>query len=53
MTKWVEAKALLKANEESILTFLFEEIFVRFRLPRKLVTDGGPPFNSHGFKDTL
>jgi len=53
MTKWVEAKALLKANEEPVLTFLFEEIFVRFGLPRELVTDGGPPFNSHGFKDTL
>ena len=53
MTKWVEAKALIKANEEAVLTFLFEEIFVRFGLPRELVTDGGPPFNSHGFKDTL
>eukprot|EP00253_Pinus_taeda_P002844 PITA_02844 len=53
MKKWVEAKALLKANEESFLTFLFEEIFVRFGLPRELVTDRGPPFNSHGFKDTL
>eukprot|EP00253_Pinus_taeda_P017439 PITA_17439 len=46
-------KALIKANEEAVLTFLFEEIFVRFGLPRELVIDGGPPFNSHGFKDTL
>eukprot|EP00253_Pinus_taeda_P035700 PITA_35700 len=53
MTKWVEAKELIKANEEAVLTFLFEEIFVRFGLPRELVTDGGPPFNSHGFKNTL
>eukprot|EP00253_Pinus_taeda_P017050 PITA_17050 len=53
MTKWVEAKALIKANEEAVLTFLFEEIFVRFGLPRELVTDGGPPFNYHGFKNTL
>eukprot|EP00253_Pinus_taeda_P009033 PITA_09033 len=53
MTKWVEAKALIKANKEAVLTFLFEEIFVRFGLPRELVTDGGPPFNSHGFKNTL
>eukprot|EP00253_Pinus_taeda_P016711 PITA_16711 len=53
MTKWVEAKALIRANEESVLTFLFEEIFVRFGLPRELVTYGGPPFNSNGFKDTL
>ena len=53
MTKWVEAKALIRANEESVLTFLFEEIFVRFGVPRELVTDGGPPFNSHGFKAML
>eukprot|EP00253_Pinus_taeda_P026082 PITA_26082 len=53
MTKWVEAKALIRANEESVLAFLFEEIFVRFGVPRELVTDGGPPFNSYGFKTTL
>eukprot|EP00253_Pinus_taeda_P033395 PITA_33395 len=53
MTKWVEAKALIRANEEVVLNFLFEEIFVRFGVPRELVTDGGPPFNSHGFKATL
>ena len=53
MTKWVEAKELIKANEESVLTFLFEEIFVRFGVPRELLIDGGPPFNSHGFKATL
>lgn len=53
MTKWVEAKALLRANEEAVLAFLFEEIFVRFGVPGELVTDGGPPFTSHGFKATL
>eukprot|EP00253_Pinus_taeda_P027132 PITA_27132 len=53
MNKWVEAKELIIANEESVLTFLFEEIFVRFGVPRELVTNGGPPFNSHGFKATL
>ena len=53
MTKWVEAKALLRANEEAVLAFLFEEIFVRFGTPRELVTDGGPLFNSHGFKSSL
>lgn len=52
MMKWVEAKALIRANEEVVLTFLFEEIFVRFGMPRELVTDGEPPFNSHDFKAT-
>ena len=53
MTKWVEAKALIKANEEFVLTFLFEEIFIRFGVPRELVIHGGPPLNSHDFKDML
>ena len=53
MIKWMEAKALIKANEEFVLAFLFEEMFVRFGVPRELVTDRGPPFNSHGFKATL
>jgi len=49
MTKWVEAKALIRENEESVLTSLFEEIFVIFGVSRELVTNGIPPFNSHGF----
>jgi transposase InsO family protein len=53
MTKWVEAKALHRATEEAILDFLFENIFIRFGVPRELVTNGGPPFTSHGFKATL
>jgi hypothetical protein len=44
MTKWVEAKALHSATEEVVLDFLFEYIFVRFGVPRELVTDGGSWF---------
>jgi hypothetical protein len=50
MTKWVEAKTLIKASEEVVLAFSFEDIFVRFGVPRELVTDGGPPFTSHKFE---
>jgi hypothetical protein len=53
MTKWVEAKELHRATEEAVIDFLFEDIFIRFGVPRELVTDGGPPFTSHGFKATL
>jgi transposase InsO family protein len=53
MTKSVEAKALHKETEEAVLDFLFEDIFIKFGVPRELVTDGGPPFTSHGFKATL
>jgi hypothetical protein len=44
MTKWVEAKTLIRASEEAVLAFLFEYIFVRFGIPRELITDGGTPF---------
>jgi transposase InsO family protein len=32
---------------------LFEDIFVRFGIPRELITNGGPPFTSHKFEDLL
>jgi hypothetical protein len=53
MTKWVEAKALHRVTEEAVIDFLFKDIFTIFGMPKELVTDGGPPFNSHGFKATL
>jgi hypothetical protein len=53
MTKWVEAKALIRASEEVVLAFLFPDIFVRFGVPRELITDGGPPFTSHKFESLL
>jgi len=53
MTKWVEAKALTRATEEVVSAFLFEDIFVRFGVPREIVTDGGPPFTSHKIADIL
>ena len=30
VTKWVEAKALLRAIEKSVIEFIYEEIFTRF-----------------------
>jgi transposase InsO family protein len=53
MTKWVEAKELHRAIEEVVLDFLFEDIFIKFGVPRELVIDGVPPFTSHGFKAIL
>lgn len=41
VTKWVEAEALPRAIEDSIIQFMFH-IFVRYGLPRDIITDGGP-----------
>jgi hypothetical protein len=47
VTKWVEAKALYSTNEQSIVDFLFEEIFTRFGVPWEIVTDQGTQFTSN------
>ena len=44
--KWVEAKPLPRATEQTVVNFLFEEIFVRFGVPREIVTDQGAQFTS-------
>ena len=41
MTKWVEAVALAKANDEAMIDFLYNEIFTHFGVPKEVVTDGG------------
>jgi transposase InsO family protein len=47
VTKWVESKALYSTNEQSIVDFLFEEIFTRFGVPREIVTNQGTQFTSN------
>ena len=40
----MEAKAVVRATEETITSFLYEEIFVRYGVPRQIVTDQGAKF---------
>ena len=42
VTKWVEAKVVSFATEKVIVDFIFTEIFTRFGVPRKIVSDNGP-----------
>ena len=42
MMKWVEAMALMKANDQAMIDFLYSEIFTHFEVPKEVVTDGGP-----------
>ena len=53
MTKWVEAVALEKANDQAMIDFLYSEIFIYFGVPKEVVTDGGPQFMSHQFEALL
>ena len=42
MTKWVEVLALVKANDQAIIDFLYAEIFIYFGVTKEIVTDRGP-----------
>eukprot|EP00253_Pinus_taeda_P031367 PITA_31367 len=52
VTKWVEAEALPRATEDSVIQFLFH-IFVRYGLPREIIIDGGPQFAGNKIAATL
>ena len=51
VTKWAEAKSLFWATEQTVVNFLFEEIFVRYGVPREIVTDQGTQFTSRLVQD--
>jgi len=51
-TKWVEAEALPRATEDSVIHFPFQ-IFVRYGLPMDIMTDRGPQFAGNKIAATL
>jgi transposase InsO family protein len=52
MTKWVEVEALPNATEELVIKFIFK-LFVRYGLPREVITNGGSKFTAHRITTTL
>jgi len=52
VTKWVEAEVLPRATEDSVIQFLFH-IFVRYGLPRDIITYVGPQFAGNEIAATL
>jgi hypothetical protein len=47
VTKWVEEKYLPAASEQSVVYFLFNDIFTRFGVPREILTDHRTQFTSN------
>eukprot|EP00253_Pinus_taeda_P028690 PITA_28690 len=52
VTKWVEAEALPRATEESVIQFLLH-LFVCYGLPREIIIDGWPQFAGNRIAATL
>jgi hypothetical protein len=38
VTKWVEEKSLCSASKESVIDFIYEDIFTHFGIPKEIVT---------------
>ncbi|XP_077215762.1 uncharacterized protein LOC143850388 [Tasmannia lanceolata] len=49
-TKWVEAKAVVKADSKATEKLAYHDIICRFGIPRVLVTDNGTQFSSEYFE---
>ncbi|GAA0170160.1 hypothetical protein LIER_40902 [Lithospermum erythrorhizon] len=45
-SKWVEVAPLKKTGSDSIVRFLWKHIITRFGVPRILISDNGPQFES-------
>ena len=48
--KMVKVKELTRAIEKLVSDFMFQVIFVHFRIPKEIVIDGGPQFTSNLIK---
>ena len=44
--KWIEAVPLKNLQDEQVIFFLETDIFFRFGLPLKIITENGPAFIS-------
>ena len=51
LTKWVEARALKKANAANVAKFLWEDIICRYGSPKELLSDRGWVFLSETIKE--
>lgn len=52
VTKWVKIVAFPRATKETVINFIFK-IFVRYGLPREVITDEGLQFIGHKITSTL
>ena len=51
ITKWVEAKTLIKITSEAVRKFFWQNIICRFGVPKELTVDNGKQFDSQLFKE--
>ena len=49
--KWIEADAFASIKDRDVTRFIWKNIFCRFDIPRSIVSDNGPQFDSRVYRD--
>ena len=52
-TKWAEAVPLRKAMGGAVANFIKENIIIRFRVPHRIISDNGTPFDNNDVRKML
>ena len=52
-TKWAEAVPLRKAMGGAVANFIKENIIIRFRVPHRIISDNGMPFDNNDVRKML
>ena len=50
-SKWIEADAYASIKDIDVTRFIWRNIFCRFGIPRSIISDNGPRFDSRVYRD--
>ena len=50
-SKWIEAEAYASIKDRDVTRFIWKNIFCRFDIPKSIVLDNGPQFESRVYRD--
>ena len=50
-SKWIEADSFASIKDRDVTRFIWKNIVCRFGIPRSIVSDNGPQFNSRVYRD--
>ena len=50
-SKWIEAEAFSSIKKKDVTQFIWKNIVCRFNIPKSIVSDNGPQFDSRGYRN--
>ena len=50
-SKWIEVEAFASIKDKEVVQFVWKNIVCRFGIPKLIITDNGPQFDSHVYRN--